>query len=129
MIFNKQVFAMLRNSMFRSSVRAGMHLINRIEIAKANQAKEVIMSRQAAPNTYTKLYGTKIRETQLAIYFCVQKVAFIDAPDAFKRHEQDTFWFPISQLKSQMTPADPVELSMIEVADWICAQKGIISGE
>lgn len=108
--------------MYRSSVRASMHIINRIENAKS--AKETIMSR--APTTYTKLYGGKIRATELAIYFMVQKVAFEDAPNAFDPHEQDTFWFPISQIKSQMTPADPAEMSMIEVADWICEQKGII---
>lgn len=120
-------------------IAASQHLMNRAEKAAAKPRdftgslqQEVIEQTYRktkmthADTTYTKLYGTKIRETDKAVYFRVIKVAFEDVPNTFESHEQDTFWFPLSQLRSLSTPADPLDMHMIEVADWILVSKGII---
>lgn len=107
-------------------ITASLALTNRN--VREQTAKESIMAKAA--NTYTKIYGSKLRETDKAIYFKVQKVAFEDAPNAFDSAEQDTFWFPISQMKSMFTGSgQTLSMDMIEVADWILIAKGIISGE
>lgn len=75
----------------------------------------------ATPTEYIKLYGTKLRETEKAVHFTVDRVGTKDI-------ESVTHWFPISQIKSMTTASDPVDDSddMIEVADWICRSKELV---
>lgn len=75
-------------------------------------------------NTYYKLTGTKVRETDKAILF---RPETIDTAPCEKDPDgkYTSYWFPLSQIKSIVTtPHEGADT--IEVAEWILSAKGLI---
>lgn len=70
--------------------------------------------RAAKPKTYSTLKGSILRETEKAIHFR------IDMPGDLLHDE--TFWFPISQMK-RVKRSHSSDLDEIEIADWLIEQK------
>lgn len=75
--------------------------------------------------------GTRIRETEKAILFCVKQVNGRVLP------ESKNEWFPISQMKSALTlapdPEDPFNseeeskaMDWMKMSHWICSTKGLV---
>lgn len=74
----------------------------------------------ATPTEYIKLTGTKLRETEKAVHFRVEKVGDED------RVESITHWFPFSQISKQTyTPGEDGQ-DTVHVAEWICRQKELV---
>ena len=77
------------------------------------------MTRSSTPTEFIKLTGTKLRETDKAVHFQVDKVGDTAL------EESVTHWFPFSQISSQ-TSSHTDGQDEIKVAKWICQSKELV---
>ena len=71
------------------------------------------------PNTYISIKGTRLRETEKAVQFCIHDISgdVLDKPV--------TTWFPFSQISKSTTSHNEGEDTMM-ITEWIAQQKELI---